>query len=52
MTDNGVDAPYRIPQVVGMCDADTFQELSKEEALAQARRLMEGHGGEQGENDQ
>ena len=48
MTDNGIDAPYRIPQVVGMCDADTFKELSKEEALAQTRALMEELGREQG----
>lgn len=40
MTDNGVDAPYRIPQVVGMCDGDTFKDLSKEEALAKVKALL------------
>ena len=41
MTDNGIDAPYRIPKVVGICDSDTFKDLSKDEALTQARKLFE-----------
>ena len=41
MTDNGIDAPYRHPKVVGMCDSDTFKALSKEEALEKVRALFE-----------
>ena len=41
MTDNGIDAPYRHPKVVGMCDSDTFKDLSKEEALEKVRALFE-----------
>ncbi|WP_029543731.1 hypothetical protein [Selenomonas sp. AB3002] len=40
MTDNGIDAPYRHPKVVGMCDTDTFKAISKEEALDQAKKLF------------
>ena len=40
MTDNGIDAPYRHPKVVGMCDTDTFKAMSKEEALAKAHQLL------------
>lgn len=40
MTDNGIDAPYRHPKVVGMCDTDTFKAMSKEEALNQAKKLF------------
>jgi len=50
MTDNGIDAPYRIPQVVGMCDSDTFKELPKEEALAQVKSMMEKLCEEQGKD--
>ena len=41
MTDNGIDAPYRHPKVVGICDSDTFKALTKEEALAKAKALFE-----------
>ena len=40
MTDNGIDAPYRHPKVVGMCDTDTFKAMSKEDALAKAHQLL------------
>ncbi len=40
MTDNGIDAPYRHPKVVGMCDTDTFKVMSKEEALAKVHQLL------------
>ena len=40
MTDNGIDAPYRHPKVVGMCDSDTFKAMSKEEALAKTHQLL------------
>lgn len=49
MTDNGIDAPYRIPQVVGMCDSDTFKELPKEETLAKAKALVEELGKGEGQ---
>ena len=40
MTDNGIDAPYRHPKVVGMCDTDTFKAMSKEDALEKAHQLL------------
>ena len=41
MTDNGIDAPFRHPKVVGMCDSDTFKDMTKEEALSKAKELFE-----------
>jgi hypothetical protein len=40
MTDNVIDAPYRHPKVVGMCDTDTFKAISNEEALDQVKKLF------------
>lgn len=40
MTDNGIDAPYRHPKVVGMCDTDTFKSLSKGDALAKVHQIF------------
>jgi hypothetical protein len=48
MTDNGIDAPYRHPKVVGMCDSDTFKELSREDAFKQAKTLFDEWSAKQG----